>query len=172
MKKYVIKGTEEKVEMGDVFTLKIKLMADEESLQWLEKAGLVEAVKKDEEELSVGKAIAHLAKRLKWKEENVAKYLDKLHLINPFIAASVVLREIAIMLDEKYPDHISKCERVCVINTFDRTIQVVRADFIKDFRCCACFRTFSDARKALKVMSDIFDDLYGGEGEQEDKECH
>ena len=172
MKKYVIKGTKEKVEMGDVFTFEVELIADEDSLQWLEKAGLVEAVKEDEEELSVGGAIAHLAKRLKWKPENVAKYLDKLHLVNPFIAASVVMREIAIMLDEKYPDHISKCSQLYIISAFDFAIQTVRADLIKDFRCCACFRTLEDAKKALRAMSDVINDLYGGEKKQEDKKRH
>lgn len=106
--------------------------------------------------------MAHLAERIGWNINNLDKYLDNLYKINPAALFSVLLREVAIMLDEKYPDPINNSKEIWVISTLDGEIkQVKELHKIKNFRNFAAFRSLDDALIAKKIMAPTLQDLYG-----------
>lgn len=116
--------------------------------------------------LSAPYCVEHLAKRIKWNVENLVKYFDNLYKIYPAAVFSIVLRELAIIMDEKYPDHINKSKEIWTISTINGEIgRIKNLDKIKNFRNFAAFRTLEDAMEAKKIMKEALADLFKRDGE-------
>lgn len=115
--------------------------------------------------LSIPYCVEHLAKRIKWNAENLDKYFDNLYKIYPAAVFSIVLRELAIIMDEKYPDHINKSKEVWSISSLNGEIVRIKSlNKIKNFRNFAAFRTLEDAMEAKKIMKEALADLFKGDG--------
>lgn len=100
--------------------------------------------------------IMSIAKRLKWKVVNVFKYLDNLAYINEGAVLSILLREVAIILDRQYPDHIENSEKIYTIDMAKgEIVEVKDIHKIKNFRNFAAFRNIQDAVTAKKVLKDF-----------------
>ena len=71
----------------------------------------------------------------------------------PGAAVSVILRTIALMMDENYPDHISTCDTVYYHSFLDGKIHSIPTNTInkKAWKYFAAFRTQEDAVKAIKL---------------------
>ena len=71
----------------------------------------------------------------------------------PGTAISVILRTIALMMDENYPDHISTCDTVYYHSFLDGKIHSIPTNTInkKAYKYFAAFRTQEDAVKAIKL---------------------
>ena len=71
----------------------------------------------------------------------------------PGTAISVILRTIALMMDENYPSHISECDTVYYHSFLDGKIHSIPTKDInkKAFKYFAAFRTQEDAVKAIKL---------------------
>ena len=83
------------------------------------------------------------------------KYLDNLTKINPTSVFQILLREVAIVLDEKYPDHIEKSKEIWVISNVNGKITKASDEArknIPNFRNFAAFRTLDDARAARHIL--------------------
>lgn len=171
MKKYIFVPTGREVNIGDVLIQMEKMFGintpvrgitiTRESLPKLIKEGLIHEVN-DDSGITVQSAVKHLAKRIGWKVNNLEKYFDNLYKIHPATVFSVILKEVAIMLDEKYPDHINKSKEIWVISILNGEIkQVKELHKIKNFRNFAAFRSLDDALIAKKIMTPALQDLYG-----------
>ena len=104
--------------------------------------------------------ITRMAKRYDWDENRLNRILGVLDSVHPSASVQMVLKEIAIMLDEKYPGHISRCENLYVISMGDGNIYPIKKDSIKSFRNIAVFRTVKDAEKAKKILGNKLTDLF------------
>ena len=71
----------------------------------------------------------------------------------PGAAISVILRTIAVMMDENYPNHISDCDTVYYHSFLDGKIHSIPTNNInkKAYKYFAAFRTQEDAVKAIKL---------------------
>ena len=71
----------------------------------------------------------------------------------PGAAISVILRTIAVMMDESYPGHISDCDTVYYHSFLDGKIHSIPTNTInkKAYKYFAAFRTQEDAVKAIKL---------------------
>ena len=71
----------------------------------------------------------------------------------PGAAISVILRTIALMMDENYSDHISTCDTVYYHSFLDGKIHSIPTNTInkKAWKYFAAFRTQEDAVKAIKL---------------------
>ena len=71
----------------------------------------------------------------------------------PGAAISVILRTIAVMMDENYPGHISDCDTVYYHSFLDGKIHSIPTNTInkKAYKYFAAFRTQEDAVKAIKL---------------------
>lgn len=173
MSKLILKRTGKSVEKGEklvkvveVFGLPIpvdEIVLDGKTLHDLIKQGVIVEEGTDKGvDFDIPAAMIHLAKRIGWSSNNLDKYLDSLYKINPAAVFSVLLKEVAIMLDERYPDHINKSKEIWVISTLDGEIkQVKELHKIKNFRNFAAFRSLDDALIAKKIMAPALQDLYG-----------
>ena len=85
--------------------------------------------------------------------ENEGIDVESLIEIFPGAAVSVILRIIALMMDENYPDHISTCDTVYYHSFLDGKIHSIPTNNInkKAYKYFAAFRTQEDAVKAIKL---------------------
>lgn len=113
-------------------------------------------------ESSLEGVINRLAKRLGWKQEKVLGYLDSIHEIMPMAAFNILSREIAVMLDEKYPDHINNSEKIYCISPLDGRIHEICKAHIKNYRNFAAFRTLEDAKFACRILRDPLKSMFSG----------
>lgn len=173
MSKLILKETGKEVKMGDrliqvatMFGISIpvgEITVTKKTLPGLIKQGVIVEEGADKGvDFDIPAAVVHLAERIGWNSSNLDKYLDNLYRISPAAVFSVLLKEVAIMLDEKYPDHINKSKEVWVISTLDGEIkQIKELHKIKNFRNFAAFRSLDDALTAKKIMTPALQDLYG-----------
>lgn len=109
---------------------------------------------------TVSTAIERIANRMGWKPQKVEGYLNAMADIMPMAAFNLVLREIAVMLDEKYPDHINKSEKIYCISTLDGRIHEVCKGHIKNYRNFAAFRTIEDAKLACGILREPLKEMF------------
>lgn len=174
MKKYVIVGTNSEVRMGGIVEVRfpfdelgigiIEYPVTEKTIPFLLERGIIKEVSEDSE-INIDDVVKHLADRIGWNIENLDKYLNNLYKIYPVAVFSIILRELAIIMDEKYPDHINKSKEIWSISTLSGEIVRIKClNKIKNFRNFAAFRTLEDALKAKKIMKRALEDLFNRNG--------
>lgn len=162
MKKYIFIPSGRELNIGDVLikyspTARV-IIVTENTLPGLIKEGLVKEVSN----ITVQDAVKHLAERIGWNINNLDKYLDNLYKISPIAVFSIILREVAIILDERYPDHINKSKEIWTISALNgEIVQVKDLSRVKNFRNFAAFRSLDDAKIAKDIMKEALKDLYG-----------
>ena len=173
MNKLKLKKTGKEVKMGEKLIKVMNLCGipipiaqveiNKTTLPDLIKHGIIVAEGSDSDiDITIGGAIQHLANRIGWNKENLEKYLSNLYKISPAAAFEIVLKEVAILLDEKYPDHINNSNEIWVINKVNGEIQKLKdLSKIKSFQHFAAFRSLDDALIAKKIMAPALQDLYG-----------
>lgn len=115
-----------------------------------------ESVPPSVDDITFETIIMSIAKRLKWKVDNVFKYLDNLAYINEGAVLAILLREVAVILDRQYPDHIENSEKIYTIDMAKgEIVEVKDIHKIKNFRNFAAFRNIQDAITAKKVLKDF-----------------
>lgn len=98
-------------------------------------------------------AIERIATNLKYDNPfELANLLDNMLDIYPSACISLVLREIAIIIDERYKDNIRNCDEYYVLSSNLGRIIKISKDRIKSFKAVALFRTLEDAREACKAL--------------------
>lgn len=178
MKKFKLRDSGKEVKIGDkiviesvvfgVPTFSDEVIIDEDILELLVHNGLViEEESEDVEVSAICKIRRHLAARLGWNIQNLNKYLLTFNNIDPMSIFNILLKETAIMMDEKYPDHISSSPKLYIISRIDGhiveldDIQIKRMKENNCFKHFAFFRKFNDALKAKKMLAPYFKVLYG-----------
>lgn len=169
MKKYIFVPTGREANIGDVlvqvermFGVNVPvrtIVITKDSLPKLIKEGLIHEVN-DDSGITVQSAVKHLAERIGWKVNNLEKYFDNLYKIHPAAVFSVILKEVAIMLDEKYPDHINNSKEVYIISALNGCITKVDKAHIKNFKNFAAFRSIEDAKIACRIVRDILEEMF------------
>lgn len=113
--------------------------------------------------LSIEFYVEHLADRIGWKMSNLVKYLDNLYKIYPTAVLQILLREVAIVLDQKYPDHIERSKEIWCISLAAGEIGKVpenKRHLIRNFRNFAAFRTLDDAMAAKHILKVPMKELF------------
>lgn len=113
--------------------------------------------------LSIEFYVKHLAERIGWKMSNLVKYLNNLYKIYPTAVFQILLREVAIVLDQKYPDHIERSKEIWIISLTTGEIGKVpenKRHLIKNFRNFAAFRTLDDAMAAKHILKVPMKELF------------
>lgn len=173
MNKLKLKETGKEVKMGEKLIKVVELLGvpisitqieiNETTLPDLIKHGIIVAEGSDSDiDITIEGAVQHLANRIGWNKENLEKYFNNLYKISPAAVFEIVLKEVAILLDERYPDHISNSKEIWVINKVNGEIQKLKdLSKIKSFQHFAAFRSLEDALVAKGVMAPALKDLYG-----------
>lgn len=173
MNKLKLKETGKEVKMGEKLIKVVELFGisvpvaqieiNETTLPDLIKHGIVVTEGSDSDiDITIEGAVQHLANRIGWNKENLERYFSNLYKISPAAVFEIVLKEVAILLDEKYPSHISNSKEIWVINKVNGEIQKLKdMSKIKSFQHFAAFRSLDDALIAKKIMAPALQDLYG-----------
>lgn len=106
--------------------------------------------------------ILSLAKRLNWKPNKVLGFLNKLAEIRPILPFNLLLKEIAVELDKQYAGHIKNSKEIWAVSVLNGSIGMVNKDEITTYDNFAAFRTKEDAKFALKVLAEQYNDIFGG----------
>lgn len=171
--KLKLKKSGKEVKMGEKFIKVIELYGiavpvaqielNETTLPDFIKRGIIVVEDSDSDtDITIESAVQHLANRIGWSKENLEKYFNNLYKISPAAVFEIVLREVAILLDEQYPDHISNSKEIWAINKVNGEIQKLKdLSKIKSFQHFAAFRSLEDALVAKRVMAPALKDLYG-----------
>lgn len=166
MKKYVFVKTGNPVEMGEVLVRRVSTgfgivneftTITEDLLPELLLKGIIKEYKEDvvSPPENISYYTEHLANRLNWKTENLLKYLDTLSIINETAVFSILLREIAIVLDTQYPDHIERSKEIYCINLLNGGITKIKdLNKINNFKNFAAFRSIKDALFAKEILKE------------------
>lgn len=171
MKKLIFVGTGKEVEMGNTFAFGMNsaygfmpfytVVVCEESIPFLIKEGIIKEVENEEIPTEPYFYIKHLADRIHWNVENLRKYLSNLYTIYPAAVFSIMLREVAIVLDEKYDNHIENSKEIYVIRSLNGEISKVKdLNKIKNFKNFAAFRTLDDALAAKHILKEPMKQLF------------
>lgn len=160
MKKFRIKETGEEVCLGNY--VEIRALIDEESIEQLMKVGIVEQY----DDIDLKDIIEHIADRVEGLNKvNVAELLILLSVINKKALFLTLLKEVALMLDDKYKGHIKYSEELWGISMNSGKIILLSNDKEKirnyNFNIIAAFRSKEDAEKALEILKDLVKSLYG-----------
>ena len=104
--------------------------------------------------------INSLADKHNRKTDKMDGFLGKLYEVNPGAVISIMLKEIAIELDKKYPDHIRFSPEIYCFSTNRGKIVKLDKTNIKTFKFFAAFRTKEDAEFAIKVMGGLIPKIF------------
>lgn len=110
---------------------------------------------KNNQDLMKEGVISKLAYKEEWSNDKMKGYLNKLYKISPNAFKTLFLKEIAIILDEKYPNHIRESKQIFVISTLSNKIVELNKRRISSYKEFAAFRSYYEARFALDIYNDI-----------------
>lgn len=145
---------------GECVTEK-SILVTKDTIPHLVKAGIITPDKSEGlKEVDLSFFLEKIAGRLGWKTEKVCNYLTTLDELHPAAAFAVVLREIAIHLDLKYPDHISNSPEIYVISLLDGRISKANKAHIRSYKNFAAFRSIEDAKTACYITRDILKEMF------------
>lgn len=174
MKKFVFTQSGNEVKMGDKLAIGMDstygfmpfytVIVCEESIPSLIEDGIIKEVEDKGTHVDSNFYIEHLAKRIHWNVGNLKKYLGNLYTIYPAAVFSILLREVAIVLDEKYDNHIKNGKEIYSISLINGEIIKVNLNKIKNFKNFAAFRTFDDALAAKHILKGLSDVLFKSNG--------
>lgn len=171
MNKLKLKKTGKEVKMGEKLIKVVELFGipvpvaqieiNKTTLPDLIKRGIIVAEGSDSDiDITIDGAVQHLANRIGWNKENLERYFNNLYKISNAAVFEIILKEVAILLDEKYPNHISNSKEIWVINKINREIQKLKdMSKIKSFQHFAAFRSLEDAKIACRITRDILKEM-------------
>ena len=172
MNKLKLKKTGKEVKMGEKLIKVVELFGipvpvaqievNETTLPDLIKHGIVVAEGSDSDiDITIEGAVQHLANRMGWNKKNLERYFNNLYKISPAAVFEIILKEVAILLDKKYPNHISNSKEIWVINKVNGEIQKLKdMSKIKSFQHFAAFRSLEDAKIACRITRDILKEMF------------
>ena len=119
-----------------------------------------ESCTEKEEEITLRNVILSIAKKKKWLPTVVVDWISDLVMYYPAAAFSILLREIAVLYDKKYEDHIENSEEIYSISVTDGRIHKLCKNNIKNYRNFAAFRTIEDAKGACKILRTLLKGMF------------
>lgn len=88
------------------------------------------------------------------------RLISILYAAYPQVALNMLLREVAIEIDKKYPDHIEKSDKIYTVSMVNGRITEIPRGSIKNFRHFAAFRTIEDAKQGCKIVRALLKDMF------------
>lgn len=167
MKKFFVKDSNAEVKIGDTITLEFVTMTpfgNAVATKTLKVTGKVlETLIKDDKvivkevkpnyNIVVAAALNKLASKFKCSEAEILEILHTIKDVNPWAAAQLLLREIAIELDAQYSNHISNSEEFYCLSPQDIEIHKMDKKSFVVFGYAPLFRTMEDAQVAKKIIT-------------------
>lgn len=107
-------------------------------------------------------ALDNLCEKFSCSLQELEAILSKISSFNKGAALSLVLREMALVLDKKYEDNIRNCEEVYGVSFVTGKIVKIPKRVIRGYNGFAAFRTLEDAKLACSILKNILKDMFSG----------
>lgn len=176
MEKFILKQNGKEVKIGDKlvkqglmdtplgrgFVIQ-EIIIDEETIPELLRMGVIEPIKENKTvdvPVEITFYIEKIANKMNCHIKKVINHLNAITLVYPAASASLLLKEVAIELDKKYKDHISKSPEIYVISVLDGQIVKANKDHIKNYRNFAAFRSIEDAKTAYNIVKPFMEEMF------------
>ena len=170
--KYFVTDTRTEVKPGEVFkmctrengpygecTKTMTFTLTEENIALLVKEGILIASETAPIPMNVAFYCAKLKEKLGWKDKKLCHILGDLSEVHLGVVFSLLLKEIAIVMDKNYSDHISKSKTFFYVSMIDGTIQSLR-EAPTFTQHVALFRTKQEAYLAVKILKDLHKSMF------------
>lgn len=105
------------------------------------------------------KAVERIADKKEWTLSRTLKWIGSIAEVSTLATINLLLKQMALILDEKYYDHISKSENLFVISTMTGMVVPCPNRENINFRSASLFRTVEDALLAKAALSKYFSQL-------------
>lgn len=129
--------------------------------------------KENKQELTFDDVVKHIANTSEAFKGDINlcnAFLHTLLVTNTYVFISLMMKAIAVLLDQKYPDHIRNCEKGYVFNLGVGHIVEMNVSVIPYIQAVAVFRTLEDAKLACKILRPVLKETYRY-GKQKNKKC-
>lgn len=133
---------------------------NEENLEILCNVGAVTVKEVKEEPITLNTVYSRIAKKSNLSVECVIDMFEIIDKIYPMATVSIIMRQLAEILDEKYEDHISDSDEIYSVSTINGKITQIPKEHIKNYKHFAAFRTKEDAVIACKLLKKFFKEMY------------
>lgn len=186
MKKFIVVKTGREVKLGDDIVVHAHKRTEEEEFDFVSKTALTEnllntfikkglikvvELNRKEEEFKTNykecfqsnlfeKTLKNIAEKAGWKVEKLDNILGRLYNVNPWGVIQFLLKELAIELDKKYPDHINDSKTIFAISPQDGRIHKIEKAHIKSYKAFPAFRTIEDAKVACGIVRCFLKDIF------------
>lgn len=171
-KKFYLVSTNEEIVFGDTIMVNkfcdginttVAVTFTEGTVEILTKLGVIRVENVvNTDTITTLDCIERIASRKSKTVKEVQDILAKVDAISPIATLSILLKELAIILDKKYSDHISCCDEVFVISTIDGAPYKINTSSIKSFNNFAAFRNLEDVHIVHRVLGNYFKAVFRG----------
>ena len=170
--KMILCETQKEIKMGDIIAINMENIFQEEvvhlkvneiNLPILIKLGyiiLVEGKSKTEIPTDLNYYIKKLAKKKGCSQIIMNEYLEFIMNINKSCIFSILLREIALTIDEQYADHINESEEIYGISLSNCKIIKLNKKNIRNYKNFAAFRSIEDANIACDILKNLIKKMF------------
>lgn len=101
-----------------------------------------------------------IGERMGLDSRESAKVVNCLYHHCPYAAFEMLLREIAVEIDKKYPDHIGNSRKVYTVSMANGRITEIPRGSVRNFRHFAAFRTIEDAKQGCRIVRALLKDMF------------
>ena len=155
-KRYIFKKSGSAINIGDKINVgRISVIVSETNIPLLIRYNIIEEVK-----LKINDYAKRITDKLKLDSSIGNLFLASLTVVNPGVVFSLLLKEIAIEIDNRYEGHISKSSEIYCVSVLNGKIKKINKDNIHTYEHFAAFRTKEDALEAIRILKVLYQDMF------------
>ena len=155
-KRYILKKNGLNVNIGDEINFgHISVIISESNIPLLIRYNIIEEV-----ELNINDYAKRIIDKLKLNSSVGIIFLGSLTVVNPGVVFSLLLKEIAIEIDNRYEGHISKSPEIYCVSVLNGEIKKINKNNIHTYKHFAAFRTKEDALEAICILKVLYQDMF------------
>ena len=155
-KRYIFKKSGSAINIGDEINFgRISVIVSESNIPLLIRYNIIEEVK-----LNINDYIERISDKSKLNSSIGNWFLSSLAIVNPGVVFSLLLKEIAIEIDNRYEGHISKSPEIYCVSVLNGEIKKINKNNIHTYKHFAAFRTKEDALEAIRILKVLYQDMF------------
>ena len=155
-KRYIFKKSGSAINIGDEIDFgRVSVIVSESNIPLLIRYNIIEEV-----ELNINDYAKRITDKLKLNSSIGNFFLASLTTVNPGVVFSLLLKEIAIEIDNRYEGHISKSPEIYCVSVLNGKIKKINKNNIHTYKHFAAFRTKEDALEAIRILKVLYQDMF------------
>lgn len=155
-KQYIFKKSGSAINIGDEIDFgRISVIVSESNIPLLIRYNIIEEVK-----LNINDYAERIIDKLELNSSAGIMFLNSLATVNSGVVFSLLLKEIAIEIDNRYEGHISKSPEIYCVSALNGEIKKINKNNIHTYKHFAAFRTKEDALEAIDILKDFYQNMF------------